>query len=154
MQPPMQPFTPFVAIIDRPIDITQVMAQVEDAGVGAISLFIGTVREHNEGRAVTGIDYEAYQPMAEHELRRIAEETCAASDGLRVAVVHRVGTLKVGEASVVIATAHARRAPAMLGAQRVIEVLKQRVPIWKREHYVDGDRRWVDPTAVASSAAV
>ena len=122
------------------------MGRVEHASVGAVSLFVGTVREFNDGRDVSGIDYEAYQPMAERELNAVAREACDGIPGLRLAVEHRVGTLLVGDISVAIAAAHARRAPAIAGAQRVIEVLKQRVPIWKREHYLDGDRRWVDPT--------
>jgi molybdopterin synthase catalytic subunit len=103
---------PYSAVVDHVIDIADVMARVAGPGVGAISLFIGTVREHNDGRAVTGIDYEAYQPMAERELRAVAQETCAATPGLRVAVVHRVGTLTVGEASVVIVAAHVSCATA------------------------------------------
>jgi molybdopterin synthase catalytic subunit len=144
---------PYASIVSDRIDLAAVSALVEHSSIGAVSLFVGTVREHNEGRAVTGIDYEAYQPMAERELRALATELMAELPGLRLAIVHRVGTLLVGEASVVIAAAHARRAPAMLGAQRAIESLKQRVPIWKREHYVDGERRWIDPT-VPSSAGV
>lgn len=137
---------PHVAIVNGPIDITRLTSYVEDSGVGAISLFLGTVRNLNDGRQVTGIDYEAYQPMAERELQAIVRETCDAVPGLRLAVEHRVGVLVVGDVSVAIAAGHARRAPAMAAAQRVIETLKLRVPIWKREHYVDGERRWVDPT--------
>ncbi len=136
-----------VAIVGSVIDVTALTARVEHPGVGALSLFLGTVRDHHDGRAVTGIDYEAYHPMAERELATIADETCRAFPGLRLAVEHRVGLLVVGDVSVAIAAAHARRAPAMEAAQQVIETLKQRVPIWKREHYVDGERRWVDPTA-------
>ena len=136
-----------VAIVTVPIDVAPMLAHVSHAGVGAISLFLGTVRDLNDGRAVTGIDYEAYEPLAESELETIAREVCAATAGLRLAIVHRVGTLDVGETSVAIAASHARRAPAMAATRTVIEALKQRVPIWKREHYVDGDRSWVDPTA-------
>ncbi len=136
-----------VAIVNAPIDVQRLTRYVEDAGVGAISLFLGTVRNVNEGRDVTGIDYEAYQPMAERELRLIVRERCDATPGLRLAVEHRVGTLVVGDVSVAIAAGHARRAPALAAAQQVIELLKRRVPIWKREHYVDGQRHWVDPTA-------
>ncbi len=137
-----------VAIVDRPIDVGRLMSRVEHSSVGAVSLFVGTVREFNDGRDVSGIDYEAYQPMAERELGAIAREACDEIPGLRLAIEHRVGTLLVGDISVAIAAAHARRAPAIAAAQRVIEVLKQRVPIWKREHYLDGERRWVDPTAL------
>ena len=136
-----------VAIVEMPIDVQRLTSHVEHAGVGAVSIFLGTVRNFNDGRDVTGIDYEAYQPMAERELRSIARETCDESPGLRLAIEHRVGALRVGDVSVAIAASHARRAPALAAARRVIEALKTRVPIWKREHYVDGDRRWVDPTS-------
>ena len=135
-----------VAVVVDTIDVANLIARVAHAGVGAISTFLGTVREHNDGRAVTGIDYEAHEPMAGLELTTIAQEACTAMPGLRLAIEHRIGTLVVGEVSVAIAAAHARRAPAMAATQYVIEELKQRVPIWKREHYVDGERRWVDPT--------
>ena len=135
-----------VAVVVDTIDVANLIARVSHAGVGAISTFLGTVREHNDGRAVTGIDYEAYEPMASLELMAIAQETCAATPGLQVAIEHRIGTLVVGEVSVAIVASHARRAPAMAATQRIIETLKQRVPIWKREHYVDGERGWVDPT--------
>ena len=143
---PEAPHAPYAAIVEAPIDIPALMARVESSGVGAISLFVGTVRDLNDGQAVTGIDYEAYQPMAELELGRIAREAATEIPGIRVAIEHRVGTLRVGEASIVIVAGHARRAPAMAATQRIIEVLKQRVPIWKREHYVSGERHWVDPT--------
>jgi molybdopterin synthase catalytic subunit len=109
------------------------------------------VREHNDGRVVTGIDYEAYEPMASRELERVAVEVADRWPGVRVAVEHRVGTLQVREASVAIACAHARRAPAMEAMRHCIEALKVRVPIWKREHYADGTREWVDPTRPAVS---
>lgn len=141
----------FTAIVTAPLVPTAISVYVEHDGVGAISYFVGTVRNVNDGRNVTGIEYEAYQPMAERELASIAEETCDASPGLRLAIVHRVGTLTVGEASVVIIASHARRAPAMAATQYVIETLKRRVPIWKCEHYVDGTREWVDPTNSAFS---
>jgi molybdopterin synthase catalytic subunit len=104
----------------------------------------------NDGRDVTGIDYAAYEAMAARELTAIAHEV-AARTGARVAVEHRIGTLVLGEASVAIAAAHAHRAPAFDACRAVIEEIKRRVPIWKREHYADGGRAWVDPT-VASSA--
>jgi molybdopterin synthase catalytic subunit len=136
-----------VEIVDSMIDVAALTTMVEHNGVGAISLFLGTVRDLNDGRDVSGIDYEAYQPMAERELHAIARETCELIPGLRLAIEHRIGSLRVGEVSVAIAAAHAHRGPALAGAQRAIEQLKQRVPIWKREHYVDGERAWVDPTA-------
>lgn len=137
---------PIVAIVEEVIDIGALHASVSSAGVGAISLFVGTVRDHHDGRAVTGIDYDAYRPMAEAELARIVQDVQEEIPGVVIGVVHRLGTLTVGDASVAIAAAHAHRAPAMDASRRVIELLKQRVPIWKLEHYVDGRREWVDPS--------
>lgn len=137
-----------VAIVTAPIDVGALLTRAQAPGVGAVSLFLGTVRDLNDGRPVSGMEYEAYAPMAESELRAIAEETCARVAGLRMVVEHRVGTLEIGEASVAIVAAHAHRAQAMDGARDVIEALKQRVPIWKREHYLSGDREWIDPTKV------
>jgi molybdopterin synthase catalytic subunit len=138
-----------VEITEAPIDLTALVAHVQHDGVGAVATFLGTVRDVNDGRTVTGIDYEAYQPMAEREMRAIASEMCAQWEGLRMAIVHRVGTLHIGDVSVAIACAHARRAPAADAMRAAIEALKVRVPIWKREHYADGDWTWVDPTVSA-----
>ena len=135
-----------VAIVTAPLDVAALLARAQAPGVGAVSLFLGTVRDLNDGRPVSGMEYEAYAPMAESELRTIAEETCGRHAGLRLVVEHRVGTLDIGEASVAIVAAHAHRAQAMDAARDVIESLKQRVPIWKREHYLSGDREWIDPT--------
>lgn len=140
-----------VDVVDAAIDVHALLAVVQHAGAGAVSLFLGTVRDVNDGRPVTGMEYEAYRPMALSELRAVAEAACARAPGLHVAVVHRVGALQVGDVSVAIATAHAHRAPAMDAARSVIDTLKQRVPIWKREHYVDGERSWIDPTAARGS---
>ena len=133
-----------VAIVSAPIDVAALLSRAQAPGVGAVSLFLGTVRDLNDGRPVSGMEYEAYAPMAVSELRAIAEETCGRIAGLRLVVEHRVGTLAIGEASVAIIAAHAHRAQAMDAARDVIETLKQRVPIWKREHY----REWIDPTKV------
>ncbi len=137
-----------VAIVNAPIDVGALLSRAQAPGVGAVSLFLGTVRDLNDGRPVSGMEYEAYESMAESELRAIAEETCGRIAGLRLVVEHRVGTLDIGEASVAIVAAHAHRTQAMDGARDVIEALKRRVPIWKREHYLSGDCEWIDPTKV------
>jgi len=139
-----------VAIVTGPIDVSALLSRAQAPGVGAVSLFLGTVRDLNDGRPVSGMEYEAYESMAESELRAIAHETCGRIAGLRLVVEHRVGALDIGEASVAIVAAHAHRAQAMDGARDVIEALKRRVPIWKREHYVSGDREWIDPTTVTA----
>lgn len=137
------------AIVDHPVDPTSLLAEVASIGSGATSLFIGTVRNTNAGKDVTGIDYRAYRPMAERELARIVDEIVAKYPETRVAVEHRIGTLALGEVSVAVAVSHERRAAAIDAAREIIEQIKKRVPIWKREHYADGSRDWVDPTATA-----
>ncbi len=141
------------AITDQAINAAALLEEVTSDATGATTLFLGTVRDVNDGRAVTGIEYSAYTAMAAEELQRIAEEASLRFDGLRIAVEHRVGTLALRDVSVAIAVAHARRAPALETSRFIIEALKQRVPIWKREQYVDGDRQWVDPTTQHVSAA-
>lgn len=145
------------AIVERALDPAALLAEVADAGHGASTLFVGTVREVNDGRPVTGIDYTAYTAMAERELAAIVGEGAgrfATAEGApRIVAEHRLGTLGIGEASVAVAAAHARRAPAMDAVRYVVEELKRRVPIWKREHYADGAREWLDPTAAAPGAS-
>ena len=128
-----------------PIDVPELIGEVAAADRGAIALFLGTVRNSNEGRPVTGIDYSAYDAMAVAEMDRIIAEAAEKCPGISIALEHRIGTLRVGDVSVAIACGHAHRGPAMDANRYVIEELKQRVPIWKREHYVDGTSEWVDP---------
>lgn len=142
------------AIVTEPIDVARLIATAQAAGVGALSVFLGTVRDLNDGRSVSGMDYEAYESMAARELTAVARDVCDRSPGLRVAIEHRIGTLGIGEVSVAIVAAHAHRGPALDGARDIIESLKQRVPIWKREHYLDGERAWVDPTRASAPADV
>jgi molybdopterin synthase catalytic subunit len=99
------------------------------------------------------MDYEAYEDMAASELAAVAREVCDRTPGLRVTIEHRIGTLAIGEVSVAIVAAHAHRGPALDGARAIIEALKLRVPIWKREHYLDGERAWIDPTRPAPTGA-
>ena len=105
-------------------------------------LFLGTVRDLHEGRAVAGIDYSAYETMAERAIARIEIELEAATPGLRVAIVHRLGELTVGEASVAIAASSPRRGAAQEAARVALERVKREVPVWKRERYVDGGSAW------------
>ena len=134
------------ALVTRPLDPARLLAEVSDPANGAVILFVGAVRDVNDGRSVTGIDYSAYAGMAERELGSIVSEAADRFGTTHLVVEHRIGTLAVGEASVVIAVAHPRRAAAYDASRFVIEELKRRVPIWKREHYADGTREWVDPT--------
>lgn len=138
-----------VALRQDALHPSALLEEVSSVSAGATVLFVGTVRDVNDGRAVTGIEYSAYEQMALAEMTRIAEEARTRFSIERLVVEHRVGTLVLGDASVVIAVAHARRAPALDAARFVIEELKRRVPVWKREHYADGTREWVDPTTAA-----
>jgi molybdopterin synthase catalytic subunit len=142
------------AILQRePLDLGALAAAVLHDGAGATSLFVGTVRDVHEGRPVVRIDYEAYGPMAERELAAVAREVAERHTGTRVLVAHRVGTLAIGEASVVVATSHRHRAPAIAACAEAIEEVKRRVPIWKREHFADGTTEWVDPTRPRTAVA-
>lgn len=140
-------------LVDRPIDPAALLAEVASPSRGAICSFVGTVRDQHDGRAVSGLQYDCYQAMAERELGLIVAEARAAFGEPAVAVEHRVGTLAVGDVAVAIATAHPRRANAIGAMQYVIEELKKRLPIWKLEHYADGTRQWVGGSDAMSEAA-
>jgi molybdopterin synthase catalytic subunit len=128
----------------EPIDPTRVLELVGAAEDGATVLFLGTVRDHNDGRPVSGMRYDAYGAMVEKVLDQIAREAATRLGTDRVAVVHRAGELSIGEVSVAIAASSAHRAHAFDAARYVIEEIKKRLPVWKLEHYVEGDSYWVD----------
>jgi molybdopterin synthase catalytic subunit len=138
--------TPVAHLTRAPIDATALIARVARPAHGAVLLFLGIVRDVNDGRTVTGMEYSAYEAMAERELAAIAEEARSRFAGTDVAIQHRLGDLGLEEASVGIAVAHAHRRTAYDVSRWLIEELKRRVPIWKREHYLDGTREWVDPS--------
>jgi len=130
--------TPLVGLRQAPLSVDEAIAHVRHPGAGAVCVFIGTVRDQNDGRAVVRLDYEAYAPMALAEMRRIAEELAAELPGLRLAVVHRTGELGVGELAVVCAASAPHRGEAYRACRALIDRVKARVPIWKREHGPDG----------------
>jgi molybdopterin synthase catalytic subunit len=131
------------AIVERNLDSAALLAEVADHRNGATVLFLGTVRDVNDGASVSGLDYSAYTAMAEKELKAIVAEAAERWQTPDIVVEHRVGALGLGEASVAIAVAHPHRGPAFDASRYIIEELKQRLPIWKREHYVDGRSDWV-----------
>ncbi len=133
---------PRAALTDAPIDIAAIERMVASAGRGAVLLFLGTVRDHHRGRPVSRLTYSAYRPMAEQVLEHIASELEDRAERIKVAIVHRLGEVPVGEASVVIATASPHRAAAYEASREALERLKCEVPIWKREHYTDGEAVW------------
>ena len=124
------------------IDLTALVAQVEAPDRGAVSSFLGLVRDHHGGREVTRLEYSAYAPMAEAECARIVAEA-EARWPVRVALEHRIGALEIGDAAVAIAAGAAHREEAFAACRFVIEEVKRRVPIWKKEFYADGTITWV-----------
>lgn len=126
-----------------PIDATALAADARGDGDGAVSVFLGTVRNVNAGQRVLFLEYEAYAGMAERELARIAAEAIGRFAVTKVAIVHRVGRVEIGEASVAIAVSAPHRGPAMDACRFVIDTLKASVPIWKREHF-EGGAIWVE----------
>jgi molybdopterin synthase catalytic subunit len=125
-------------VVSEPLSLEAAVSAVTHGGAGAVSTFVGLVRDHNEGRAVTLLEYEAYGSMAEAELARIEAEIEAAEPGVRVYAAHRVGALSVGDAAVICAASAAHRGEAFRACRRLIDEIKARLPIWKREHGADG----------------
>ena len=136
------------AVSERPIDARALLDEVARSRNGATVLFTGSVRDHNDGRDVNGIDYDAYLDMANEELQRIVAEAVERWGTSDIVAVHRTGHVVTGELSVAVAAAHPRRQGAFDAARWVIEEIKERLPIWKREHYADGERRWQDARVV------
>ncbi len=128
-----------------PIDLAALLTEARSSD-GALCLFVGVVRDNNEGRATTSIQYEAYGPMAESEMARIAEGLAREFPGVKIGMKHRIGRLAVGDASVAIAAVSAHRADAFAACRAAIDRVKTTVPIWKKEFHPDGSSDWVDPT--------
>ena len=126
----------------------EVREAVEGPDAGAVVLFFGTVRNRTDGRAVNCLEYEAYPPMAEKKMSEIAQEISDKWGLDRVAMVHRVGRLEIGEVSVAVAVASPHRKDGFEACKYAMDRLKQIVPIWKREIWADGEAEWVKPDAV------
>lgn len=135
---------PLFKIVEAPIELDPLIRQVLGPGNGAVATFLGVVRERNQGKMVVAIEYHTYREMAEGQMRAIGEEMKRGFGTLRMALVHRVGRLVVGEASVAIVAASPHRHQALGAVSYAIERLKQIVPIWKKEFYADGSA-WLEP---------
>ncbi len=131
---------------ETPPSVDEAIAAVSHAGAGGVAIFLGVVRDESEGRLVTRLDYSAYAPMALREMSRIASAIEAEIPGSRVAAVHRVGELGVGDIAIVCAASAPHRAEAFRACRALIDRIKEDVPIWKREHGPDGAAwvGWVD----------
>ena len=131
------------AIVTDAIQPAALLEETARHGNGATVLFLGTVRDVNEGQPVTALDYSAYGSMAERELAGIVAEAAEKFGTSDIVVEHRTGSLGLGDVSVAIAVAHPHRGAAYDASRYVIEELKKRLPIWKREHYASGQQEWV-----------
>lgn len=139
------PYPDRLALVDAPIDLAALERRVARPGAGAICHFLGVVRDHNLGREVDHLVYEAYPPMALAALSEIDAEIRQRWPEARAAVAHRLGRLEIGEASVAVAVSSPHRAEAFAACRYAIDELKARVPIWKKEVWADG-ASWIEGT--------
>lgn len=138
-------------IAGQPFDTAALHARLRDSAAGACSVFEGWVREHNDGRPVRGLRYESYVELAESEGERILEEAVERFSLAEAACVHRVGELAIGDLAVWVGVSAGHRDMSFEACRWVIDEVKRRVPIWKHEHYVDGDAGWLHPDEGAPS---
>lgn len=131
-----------IRIEEGPLSIDEVLALVGAAGVGGSTVFVGTVRDSDEGRDVRELEYTAH-PTALHELQRLAGEVAARYPALTLAAVHRTGRLSVGDVAVIVAVGAAHRGDSFTAARELIDRLKAEVPIWKHQIFADGTEEWV-----------
>ncbi len=142
-RPGLLHMTPATAITTAPLDTAAMMRAIDTAGCGAVATFVGLVRDHNLGRRVLHLEYEAYEPLARRGLELIIEEAREQWPAVTMMIHHRIGRMEIGEASVAIAAASPHRADAFAAARYAIERIKQIVPIWKHE-YFDGGDVWIE----------
>lgn len=132
-------------LLDSAIEIAGLRAELLDRGAGAMASFEGWVRDNNDGRAVTGLRYEAYPALAGTEGERVLEEAMARFGIIDACCRHRIGDLAVGELAVWVGVSAAHREDAFAACRYIIDEVKSRVPIWKHEYYGDGDAGWLHP---------
>lgn len=132
------------AISDQPLSVDQAIAAVAHEGAGGIAVFIGTVRDHADGKPVARLDYEAHVALAEKEMRRVLEEIHAGDPTTRLCAIHRIGELRVTDLAIVVVASAPHRAEAFAACREAIEQIKKRVPVWKKEWNPDGTANWVN----------
>ena len=133
------------ALATEPIDAAALRAALAGERAGAVVCFGGVVRAHHEGRAVRRLAYQAYAPLAEAEGGRIVAQARARFAIERIVCVHRVGELAIGDIAVFVGASAAHRDAAFAACRHVIDEVKRHVPIWKKEHYADGESAWLHP---------
>lgn len=131
-------------ICEEPLDVNTLLHETEDPHSGALVIFGGTVRHENNGKSVRAITYEAHVALAERVLREIEEEVLTRFSVRRCRIRHRIGTLSLGELSVLVVVRAVHRAPAFEAARYAIDEVKKRAPIWKEEHYETGESRYLE----------
>jgi len=134
-----------IAITPTKLNIQACYDFVQDASCGGIALFVGTVRNHTKSKEVTLLDFSTYKPMAIKEMQKIADKALDNFDILKIAIHHAEGELPIGDIPVIIAVSSPHRKAAFAACQFAIDTLKETVPIWKKEHFIDGEV-WVNPT--------
>lgn len=141
-QPVALPVVRLVDLRETPLDVAEVVGALTDRAVGGIDVFVGTVRDHDHEKGVTGLEYSAH-PTALDRLGDVAAHIADTYDVLGVAAVHRIGRLDLGDAAVVVATAAVHRGEAFAASRALIDELKSTVPIWKHQLFSDGSDEWV-----------
>jgi molybdopterin synthase catalytic subunit len=131
-----------VDLRETPLDVTEVVAALDDDASGGLTLFVGRVRDHDGGKGVDGLDYSAH-PTARDKLTEVCVRVAEEYDVQGVAAVHRTGSLAIGDIAVVVATTAAHRGEAFTASRALIDTLKSEVPIWKHQRFGDGTEEWV-----------
>ena len=144
--PPVAGGSPIVLcrITDREISLDEVRKAVEHPGAGGVCIFHGVVRDHADGKQVSRLDYEAHESLAEKEMKRVLEGVAAEHAGVRIAAVHRVGELGIGDVAVCVAASAAHREDAFAACRKAIDRIKETVPLWKKEWGPGGVAHWVN----------
>lgn len=140
-------------LADAPLDLAPLRRRLEDDRAGAFASFEGWVRDHNDGRPVRGLRYESYVALAEREGEQVLAEARARFDLCGAVCVHRIGDLAIGDMAVWVGVSAAHRGAAFDACRYIIDSIKDRVPIWKHERYVDGDAGWLHPERAPSGDA-
>ncbi|HEX5658850.1 MAG TPA: molybdenum cofactor biosynthesis protein MoaE [Polyangiales bacterium] len=142
--PPVAGGSVLAEVRDVALSVDEVIAAVRDPGAGAIALFLGMVRDHHQGTLVARLDYEAHRSLAEREMARVIHEQLALHPGVRLAALHRVGELAIGDIAVVVAASSAHREQAFAACRAALDGIKANAPIWKKEWSPDGSALWIN----------
>jgi molybdopterin synthase catalytic subunit len=134
-----------IKIVAEPIDTAAVLESVQSVTSGAAVLFVGSTRKMTAGRETTKLNYDCYESMAIQKMQELADQARAKWPVDNISVVHRVGTVELGEASIAIAVSSAHRAASFSAAEWLIDEIKKQVPIWKQEFWADGATEWIHP---------